>query len=236
MRKRKLITYAASFLLIILALVLYAEQANAPDSSGNNSEIEQKKEAGGSEFDKSKYSITDPNSTWVVVNKKRPLPDGFVPNSLEDGLRRGTNRKLNELLQAANSNGHNLYKISAFRSQENQAQIYSDYVSRDGQAQADTYSARPRHSEHQTGLAVDLGNGTCDLEACFGDTPAGKWLAANAHKYGFVIRYQKGKENITGYQYEPWHLRYVGIELAAKVQKTGQTLEEFFGLPSAPDY
>jgi D-alanyl-D-alanine carboxypeptidase len=85
-------------------------------------------------------------------------------------------------------------------------------------------------------LAVDVGNGVCNLELCFGNTNAGKWLANNAHVYGFVIRYPAGKESITGYQYEPWHLRYVGKELASEIFKSKQTLEEFFGLPAAPSY
>lgn len=228
----------ASIVILALALVVFAiintDQANAPDSSQSKPSTSDKNAENN--FDKNKYSIDDPNSVWVIVNKKRPLPDGFAPSDLEGDVRRESATRLKELLESAQANGHNLYKISGFRSQQNQAQTYNGYVSSDGQTNADTYSARPGHSEHQTGLAVDLGNGTCDLETCFGDTPAGKWLAANSHKFGFIVRYQNGKEDITGYQYEPWHLRYVGSELAAELYKSGQTMEEFFGLESAPSY
>lgn len=99
-------------------------------------------------------------------------------------------------------------------------------------------SARPGHSEHQTGLAVDLvtpASPDCDFEVCFAETPGGQWLAANAWRYGFIIRYQSGSD-ITGYSPEPWHLRYVGKSLAAELRRTGvATLEEFFGIPGG-DY
>ena len=96
----------------------------------------------------------------------------------------------------------------------------------DGQALADTYSARPGHSEHQTGLAFDVGA----IDDNFGSTAAGKWLANNAHLYGFIIRYPKGKENITGYKYEPWDIRFLGIDIATKVYESGLTLDEYLGI------
>ena len=112
------------------------------------------------------------------------------------------------------------------------AAFYDAYAARDGQAAADRYSARPGTSEHQTGLSFDVtaADGSCHLEVCFENTPEGLWVAENAHLFGFVIRYPEGKENITGYQYEPWHLRYVGPALAEQLHDTGQTLEEFFDL------
>ena len=106
-------------------------------------------------------------------------------------------------------------------------------MARDGQALADTYSARPGHSEHQTGLAVDVGaisNPSCDLETCFGETIEGKWVAANAQNYGFIIRYPNGKDAITGYQYEPWHLRYVGIDAAVAIYNSGLTMDQYYGI------
>ncbi len=191
-------------------------------------------------FNKSQYSLDDPNSIWVVVNKSRPLPSNFAPTDLVDAggglMRSEAAAALNTLLSSARTAGVPMSVLSAYRSYSNQQSTYQGWVDRDGQAQADNYSARPGHSEHQTGLAVDLGNGVCDLEICFGNTPAGQWLAQNAHNYGFIIRYQNGKQGITGYQYEPWHIRYVGEELAAELQKSGQTMEEFFGLPAAPNY
>lgn len=194
-------------------------------------------------FNKTKYSIDMPDSLWVIVNKQRPLPSDYIPAGLINyplgsQLRPETAKALDSLLDSAKKEGISFKIISGYRSYGVQASTYNSYVKSDGQANADTYSARPGHSEHQTGLAVDLGNssGNCDLEACFGDTAAGKWLAAHGPEYGFIIRYQKDKQLIVGYQYEPWHLRYVGNELAAELTKTGQTMEEFFGLPAAPNY
>jgi D-alanyl-D-alanine carboxypeptidase len=179
----------------------------------------------------------------VVVNKQNPLrPASFAPTdltSIGNGqlARAETARSLTTLLQAAQTQGHTVYVLSGYRSYATQSAVYNNYVRNDGQANADTYSARPGHSEHQTGLAVDVGNGTCNLLACFGNTEAGKWLNSNAHRYGFIIRYPSGKQKTTGYQYEPWHLRYVGIELATEMQaKNIQTLEEFFGIPGGTTY
>lgn len=191
-------------------------------------------------FDKRKYSLTEPSSLWVIVNKQRSLPATYSPNNLQTSggqqLRGDALVPLQQLLAEAESAGVSMKILSGYRSYATQKNLYASYVAKDGQMAADTYSARPGHSEHQTGLAVDLGTGTCDLDACFGNTQAGKWLADNAHKYGFVIRYTSDKTAITGYQYEPWHLRYVGNELASELHKSNQTMEEFFGLSAAPNY
>ena len=122
--------------------------------------------------------------------------------------------------------GHSLVLLSGFRSYSSQKSIYNNYIRQYGQVLTDTFSARPGNSEHQTGLAFDVGW----IDDTFGETECRKWLATNAHKYGFIIRYPKGKENITGYKYEPWHIRYLGIELATKVYNSGLSLEEYFGL------
>jgi zinc D-Ala-D-Ala carboxypeptidase len=189
-------------------------------------------------FNKGQYSITEPSSLWVLVNKQRPLPASYAPADLNDRLREPAHQALNELFRDAKQAGIDLKIISGYRSYATQQNLYQAYIDKDGQAQADTYSARPGHSEHQTGLATDVGNsnGSCDLEICFGESPAGKWLAQNAHIYGFIIRYQNDKTDITGYQYEPWHLRFVGKDLAKEIHKTNQTLEEFFNTGPAPRY
>ncbi len=213
------------------------------DQPNTNKQPEKEPKQSGEEqqtFNKQQYSTKDPSSLWVVVNKKNPLPSSYVPNNLSNVngnyVRADALTQLNKLLNAASNNGTGMNILSAYRSFATQSATYNGWVARDGQAQADTYSARPGYSEHQTGLAIDLGNGACDLEACFGDTPAGKWLAKNAHTFGFIIRYPEGKQDIVGYQYEPWHLRYVGTELAAEIYRSGQTMEEFFGLDPAPTY
>lgn len=237
MKRKLLIAFGLLVVIACTALFLYVKTANAPDGPNHAGKNSRQQPA----FDKKQYSLVEPASPWVIVNKKRSLPSDYIPNNLVSAgsgeqLRSDAAEVLNNLLAAGKSQGINLSVLSGYRSYTRQTSVYNSYVSKDGRAQADTYSARPGHSEHQTGLAVDLGSGVCNLETCFGDTPAGKWLADSAYKYGFVIRYLKGKENVTGYQYEPWHLRYVGKELAAELYKTGQTMEEFFGLPAASAY
>ena len=196
-------------------------------------------------FNKHAYSNDDPTSIWVVVNKSRPLqpvnyaPADLMTPSIGGGqIRAVVAPALEKLAQDASKAGLPLKLISGYRSYTTQQSVYGGYVTNNGQAAADTFSARPGHSEHQTGFAADLGNsnGSCDLDQCFGSTPLGQWLAANAYKYGFVIRYQQDKTPITGYEAEPWHVRYVGIDLALQLHANGQTLEEFFGLPAAPTY
>lgn len=201
-------------------------------------------------FNKSRYSLDDPASIWLIVNKKRPLnPKDYVPADLvtptvakRDGgmqLRRETSAAMSELFAAAAANDTPLKLASAYRSYDYQVNLYNGYVAKLGQAVADSQSARPGYSEHQTGMAADVSplDGTCNLNACFARTPAGTWLAANAYAYGFIIRYPEGLTPVTGYTYEPWHIRYVGKDLAAELHKQGiQTLEQFFDLPAAPDY
>lgn len=201
-------------------------------------------------FDKTRFSLTDPTSSWLIVNKQRQLnPKEYEPTDLRTPnmevesttmrVNDQTATALEELDAAAKEAGIKLTLASAYRSFGEQVTVYDSMVRGYGQAEADRQSARPGHSEHQTGWAADLGaaNGKCRIELCFADTPEGKWLAANAHTYGFIIRYPEGKESITGYNYEPWHLRYVGKELAAEMHvKNISTLEEFFDLPAAPSY
>jgi D-alanyl-D-alanine carboxypeptidase len=173
-------------------------------------------------------SLDQASSLTVVVNKKHKLPESYAP-----GLRSVTSSALSQLTSAASSAGIGLKTISSYRSYATQVSTYNKWVNQSGQAAADTFSARPGHSEHQTGLAVDVGasnNSSCDLETCFGNTAEGKWVAANAQNYGFIIRYPNGKDAITGYQYEPWHLRYVGVDVAKAVVASGLTLDQYYGI------
>jgi D-alanyl-D-alanine carboxypeptidase len=182
--------------------------------------------------------VTDPNNSWVLVNKSRPLsPVQFVPpdlvrwNGTGHLLRSQTAGAINQLFAGARAAGYALEVVSAYRSYATQSSLYSSYVQMYGQAYADQISARPGYSEHQTGMAADVGNvgGGCGLTACFGTTPGGRWVAANAHRYGFIVRYPSGYTNITGYTYEPWHLRYVGVQLATAMKSRGiPTLEQYF--------
>ncbi|MGB3413993.1 MAG: M15 family metallopeptidase [Microbacteriaceae bacterium] len=199
-------------------------------------------------FDRTQHSLRDPQSIWFIANKKLPFePKNYVPKDLivpagvpnrpGEPLQAIAAEALKKLYADAYADGIRMRLISAYRSYNTQVSLYNRYVVRDGQAAADTYSARPGHSEHQTGLVVDFDEfGNCYLVSCFEGTASGKWLQANAYKYGFTLRYLKGKESITGYIYEPWHYRYVGPELAAELQGKNLTLEEFFELPAAGKY
>ncbi|MFC7685942.1 D-alanyl-D-alanine carboxypeptidase family protein [Ureibacillus sp. GCM10028918] len=164
----------------------------------------------------------------LLANKKYPLPSTFAPGESKEA------RKAFEQMAAdARIAGFELVAFSTYRSFEYQDTLYNNYVSRDGQENADRYSARPGYSEHQTGLAFDIGEkGKEDLWLTeeFGETEAGKWLVVNANKYGFILRYPQGKEAITGYMYESWHFRYLGVDLATKVKQANVTLEEYLGI------
>ena len=157
----------------------------------------------------------------LLVNKKYALPSNYNP-----GVNSEASSALNNLQAAASSLGYSLPLLSGFRSYETQRVLYNNYVAVDGVEVADTYSARPGHSEHQTGFAFDVG----ELDYGFGDTLSGTWLSEHAHEYGFIIRYLQGKESITGYNYEPWHIRYVGVDVATEIHSRGITLEEYLGV------
>lgn len=213
-----------------------------PKSSAKASTAENRSNAG---FNKKSYSNIDPTSIWVIVNKKHALPSGYAPaelvvpdvplnlsaSSQQMQVSSAMAQSLEQMVAAAQSQGIPLKLNSGYRSEALQKQLFDNYAARDGAAAAATYSAYPGTSEHQTGLAADLMavNGQCTLEICFADTPEGRWLAAYAHEYGFIIRYPQGKQDITTYQYEPWHIRFVGKQLAAQLYSSGLTMEEFFG-------
>ena len=154
----------------------------------------------------------------LLVNKKYHLPSNYNP-----GVNSEAYKALTRLQSDAKNNGFSMPLISGFRSYTDQKYLFNSYVKKDGLEKASTYSARPGESEHQTGLAFDVG----EISDYFGNTNAGIWLAENAHKYGFIIRYLKGKESITGYKYEPWHIRYVGENAATEIYNAGITLEEY---------
>ena len=177
----------------------------------------------------------------LIVNKSYPLPKDYVPTNTyknATGLNYCTTcidkeayEKYKEMKADATALGLNIWIQSGYRSYSLQESLYNKYVNRDGKVAADTYSARPGHSEHQTGLAFDLNS----ISDEFQYTDEGKWVNNNCYKYGYILRYPKGKENITGYKYESWHLRYVGKDLATKLYNNGDwiTLEEHFNLTSA---
>lgn len=191
-------------------------------------------------FDTTAFSLTDPTSPWVIVNKLNPLqPVDYapelrvvdVPYVYEPRMRPEAADAIERMFAAFTAEtGLEMQSQSAYRSYQTQVGVYQGN---------DTLTARPGYSEHQTGWVMDISAKplNCALQICFGQTPQGQWLAAHAYEYGFIIRYPEGKTDVTGYQYEPWHMRYVGVELATEMHDTGvQTLEEFFGWPPAPNY
>lgn len=185
--------------------------------------------------------INNSSSLAVLVNKKRSLSGNYEPEDLvtvevpitgrneNKKLRKEAADKLKELFEEAKENGFKLYALSGYRSYQLQVEIFTNYAKKKGEEEANRSSARPGQSEHQTGLVMDITSESVDLVLTgeFGETPEGIWVAENAHRYGFIIRYPKGKEHITGYIYEPWHLRYMGKELATDVYNSGLTYEEY---------
>lgn len=161
----------------------------------------------------------------LIANKSYGLPEDYG-----EALTAETLAAFEEMQAAAAAEGLNLQIVSGFRTYATQANLYTRYVRRDGAAEAETYSARPGFSEHQTGLAMDINM----ADSSFAETPEGRWLAEHAAEYGFILRYPEGKSEVTGYIFEPWHFRYVGRDLAEQLYNQGEwlSLEEYFGLTS----
>lgn len=176
------------------------------------------------------------NNNYVLVNKYNYLTSNYVPSNLVklDEFARSGIYLVNEAYQAfklmardASIQGLNLRIVSAYRSYEYQQNLYNSYLAKDSQEVVDTYSARAGYSEHQTGLAVDIDN-TRNLYTNFEKTDEFKWMQDNCYKYGFILRYPKDKEHITGYMYEPWHYRYIGIKESTFIYKNNLTYEEYY--------
>lgn len=175
-----------------------------------------------------KPPVTEPTyiNGIIIANKTYALPRDYDP-----GVNPDAEAAFDKMKQAAADEGLNIYISSGYRSYDYQSGLYDRYVKKSGREEADRYSARPGHSEHQTGLAFDLNTIDWDFE----DTPEFDWVSAHCAEYGFIIRYPKGKEDITGYMYEPWHIRYLGKDTAQSVSDSGLTLEEYLGITSVYD-
>ncbi|MFJ5860973.1 D-alanyl-D-alanine carboxypeptidase family protein [Pseudarthrobacter sp. NPDC092439] len=180
-------------------------------------------------------AATDPWRLPLLVTKERPLqPLTYVPDDLVSiaGTRlvEAAARDLEAMLEAAAGDGSPVLVASGYRSYQEQEALHAGFVATLGAGRAADLSAQPGHSEHQTGLAVDIADpsGECALMPCFAQTPAGAWAAANAWRYGFIVRYPAGAQAVTGYTYEPWHLRHVGIATAAAMHRgPADTLEAY---------
>lgn len=170
--------------------------------------------------------ITDPNTGVKVLlaSKSYSMPENFAP-----GLEDVTYEYFLKMQEDAEAEGLYLQLSSGYRSYYDQVVVYNGYVNEVGYETADTFSARPGFSEHQTGLVIDLNS----IDDSFGYTPEAAWVAEHAHEYGFIIRYPDGMESITGYKYEPWHIRYVGSEVATEIYNRQTCLETYLGLPAS---
>lgn len=194
-----------------------------------------------------KSIIQNPLNILALVNKHYALPGDYSPDDLtrpkvsfsfgeldieKSWLRKEAAKHLELMFEAATKENIELFAVSGYRSYDRQTAVFDAKAYQVGEAAAATVVAVPGFSEHQTGLAMDISSRSVDLELIeqFGDTMEGKWLAENAHKFGFILRYPEGKESITGYQYEPWHFRYVGVYAASAIFERQITLEEYFNI------
>ncbi len=177
------------------------------------------------------------NTNKVIVNKYYYLDENYIPDNLTTikndyssktiEITKETNDAFENLVEQAQKENLTIIAVSGYRDYTYQENLYNNYVAKDGVEQADTYSARPGHSEHQTGLAIDISNNELPYTS-FNKTEEYIWMVDNAHKYGFILRYPENKENITGYFYEPWHYRYVGIDIATEIYNEDITYEEYY--------
>ncbi|NLX62235.1 MAG: M15 family metallopeptidase [Tissierellia bacterium] len=195
--------------------------------------------------DEGKVIVKNTDDILVLVNKNRNLPSDYVPEDLvvpnvrfpfeefheKKQMRKEAAKALEELFKAAEEEGIYLFAISGYRSYERQKYLFDIRAERDGFEEANKLTAYPGQSEHQTGLAMDVSCQSLgfDLNEKFGQTVEGIWLKENAHRFGFIIRYEKDKVDITGYSYEPWHIRYVGKDAAKEIYEKNITLEEYLG-------
>ena len=190
--------------------------------------------------------ITTDTSVTRIVNRKATIDPSYVPEGLiepdvpaiadenQNLLREDAAHALEELFSAAADEGHILYLVSGYRSYEFQQKLWKYWVDQKGEAYASELDAWPGASEHQLGLAANVGtlDHNCELHVCFAGTDAYKWLCEHAYEYGFIERYPENKQDITGITYSPWNIRYVGKEEAEKLYKSGLTMEEYYGLAS----
>ncbi|APF27550.1 MULTISPECIES: D-alanyl-D-alanine carboxypeptidase family protein [Clostridium] len=248
-RQKKLILRRVNFIISIVIILCTIqilsnkynrsiESKRAQAVSENNKQQTIKKKETNSKNNKQQIS----KQSLVLVNRDNKLDESYLPNDLIvpnirflgnrnfqiRRLRRVASEALENLFQEAKNENIILLGVSGYRSYNYQVNVYNNSIYRNGQQHADKYVAHPGTSEHQTGLAMDVvSTEYTNLDENFVNTRAYKWLKENCYKYGFIIRYPKEKENITGYNFEPWHIRYVGIEEATEIMNKGITLEEY---------
>lgn len=221
-----------------------SEETDASDSGDSNETND--KDSGQSESEGLQLDleedVLEPSSLAVLVNKQYSLPEDYIPSDLVTvdvptvlpnpeikQMRKEAADALKVMFDAAEESGVILHARSGYRSYQTQVQLFQNYTESHGEEAANKYSARAGESEHQTGLVMDVTSESVNLQIStdFGETEEGQWVSEHAQEHGFIIRYPEGKTDITGYIYEPWHLRYLGIELATAVYESGLTYEEY---------
>lgn len=245
--RNRVIALVALLLIIIISVKACggkSDNGNAPSASSSQSDsVKQaeakstttKKKASDSSkatHEKAEHKIEQSNGmTFVdgilIVNKTYSLPSDYAP-----GVSTVAQNAFDDMAAAAAEDGITLFVNSSYRSYQDQESLYNSYAWERGTEAADEVSSRPGHSEHQTGLTFDVNT----TENSFAGTPEANWLAEHCAEYGFIIRYPEGKEDKTGYVYEPWHIRYLGKEKAQAVTKSGLCLEEYLGVTSDYKY
>ncbi len=241
LRKLLIVTGA----LLITSLLAYGLRSDKNKKPKTDSSVTEKSEVKKESVSKRpQLDIKTATSQYVLVNKTYGIqPEDYKPGDLvvpdvatsssdskdEQSIREIIRPSLEKMLKDAKASNLDLVMNSGFRSFKSQGFYFNNYVKQSGLEAAKKFSAQPGHSEHQTGLAFDLSyaDRKCYLDICFGQTDAGKWLADHAHDYGFILRYPYGKSDITGYQYEPWHFRYVGKDVANEIYEKKLTYEEY---------
>lgn len=227
-----------------------SQEANTEQENTNNEEEQNNAGENIDDTNQSTDEIPDDDeeiseedrSIVALVNKQYSLGEDYAPEDLVtvdvptilenpevNQLRKVAADALKEMFDQAEEAGIYLHARSGYRSYQTQVQLFQGYADQHGEEAANRYSAKPGHSEHQTGLVMDVTSESVNyqLTESFGETEEGKWLSEHAHEFGFIIRYPEGAEDITGYIYEPWHIRYLGVNMATKVYESGLTYEEY---------
>lgn len=217
-------------------------EENEPEEKNPNDQENESKEEDPDDSKDQSVKIDEDQSITALVNKEYSLDENYAPEDLVkvdvptvlenpevNQLREVAADALKAMFDHAKESDVYLHARSGYRSYQTQVQLFQNYSDNHGEEAANRYSARPGQSEHQTGLVMDVTSESVNyqLEESFGETKEGKWLRDHGHEFGFIIRYPEGKEDITGYIYEPWHIRYLGIDVAIKVYESGLTYEEY---------
>lgn len=217
----KIYKYIFLILIFLIILIIFIKNSNLFNNK----------------FYRNIKKIKYPDNTLVLVNKNHVLNQDYIPSDLElistnyafeeKYLKKSAKEAFEKLSKCAQEVGYSIVAVSTYRSYSYQKKLYQYYEETKGINYAELCSARPGHSEHQTGLAVDVMGSNKDYNQ-FEQAIEFEWMKSNAHKYGFILRYPKGKEHITGFKYEPWHYRYVGIDVATYIYENSLTLEDYY--------